>query len=151
MQKVVLVYQILECIHRPIVAVVVQEPYFYVLRILEAAELKRRLYGVFQKRAFAVPVAVEELRLGVYLVGVKVVYLACTFPVYGLDNAAYAVSSAMRRLALLVCRRRQLPVVDFKRRYYSVYVLKLAVPVADLEICADDFILVLVLLYIVCI
>ena len=151
MQKVVLVYQIFECIHRPIIAVVVQEPYFYVLRILEASELKCRLYGVFQKRSFAVLVAVEELRLGVYLVGVKVVYLASTFPVYGLDDAAYAVSSAMRRLALLVCRRRQLPVVDFKRRYYSVYVLKLAVPIADLEICADDFVLVLVFLYIVCV
>ena len=96
--------QVLERIYRPIAAVVVQKPYFYVLRILEAAELKRRLYGVFQKRAFAVLVAVEELRLGVDLVSVKIAYLACTFPVYGLDDAAYTVSSTMRCLTLLVCR-----------------------------------------------
>ena len=104
MQEVVLVDQVLERIHRPVAAVVVQEPYFYVMRILEAAELKRGLYCVFQKRAFAVLVAVEELRLGVYLVGVEVAYLACTFPVYGLDDAAYTVSSTMRCLTLLVCR-----------------------------------------------
>ena len=144
-------YKVFERVNRLLSRSVVQEPYFYVLRILEASELKCRLYGVFQKRSFAVLVAVEELRLGVYLVGVKVVYLASTFPVYGLDDAAYAVSRAMRRLALLVCRRRQLPVVDFKRRYYSIYIFKLAVPVTDLEICADDFVLVLVFFYIVCV
>ena len=144
-------YKVFERVNRLLGRSVVQEPYFYVLRILEAAELKRRLYGVFQKRAFAVLVAVEELRLGVDLVGVEVAYLAGAFPVYGLDDTAYAVSGAVGRFALLVCRRRQLPVVDFKGRYYSVYVLKLAVSVADLEICANDFVLVLVFLYIVCV
>ena len=103
-QKVVLVDQVLERLHSPIASVVVQEPYFYVLRILEAAELKRGLYGIFQKCAFAVLVAVEELRLGVDLVSIKVAYLACAFPVYGLDDAAYTVSSTMRCLTLLVCR-----------------------------------------------
>ena len=103
-QEVVLVDQVLERIHSPVAAVVVQEPYFYVLRILEAAELKRSLYGIFQKCAFAVLVAVEELRLGVDLVSVKVAYLACAFPVYGLDDAAYTVSSTMRCFTLLVCR-----------------------------------------------
>lgn len=104
-QEVVLVDQVLERIHSPVAAVVVQEPYFYVLRILEAAELKRSLYGIFQKCAFAVLVAVEELRLGVDLVGVKVAYPAGAFPVYGLDDAAYAVSGAMGCFTLLVCRR----------------------------------------------
>ena len=103
-QEVVLVDQVLERIHSPVAAVIVQEPYFYVLRILEAAELKRSLYGIFQKCAFAVLVAVEELRLGVDLVSIKVAYLTCAFPVYGLDDAAYTVSSTMRCLTLLVCR-----------------------------------------------
>ena len=80
-QEVILVDQVLERLHSPIASVIVQEPYFYVLRILEAAELKRSLYGVFQKRTFAVLVAVEELRLGVDLVGVEVAYLAGAFPV----------------------------------------------------------------------
>ena len=150
-QEIVLVDQVLERIHSPVAAVIVQEPYFYVLRILEAAELKRSLYGVFQKRTFAVLVTVEELRLGVDLVGVEVAYLAGAFPVYGLDYAAYAISGAMGCLALLVCRRCQLPVVYFKRRYYSVYVLKLAVPVSGLEIRTNDFVLVLVFFYIVCV
>ena len=103
-QEVVLVDQVLERIHSPVAAVVVQEPYFYVLRILEAAELKCSLYGIFQKCAFAVLVTVEKLCLGVDLVSVKVAYLACAFPVYGLDDAAYTVSSTMRCLTLLVCR-----------------------------------------------
>ena len=103
-QEVVLVDQVLERIHSPVAAVVVQEPYFYVLRILEAAELKCSLYGIFQKCAFAVLVTVEKLRLGVDLVSVKVAYLACAFPVYGLDDAAYTVSSTMRCLTLLACR-----------------------------------------------
>ena len=97
-------YKVFERVNRLLSRSVVQEPYFYVLRILEAAELKRSLYGIFQKCAFAVLVAVEELRLGVDLVSIKVAYLACAFPVYGLDDAAYTVSSTMRCLTLLVCR-----------------------------------------------
>ena len=103
-QEIILMYKVFERVNRLLSRSVVQEPYFYVLWILEAAELKRSLYGVFQKRAFAVLVAVEELRLGVYLVGVEVAYLAGAFPVYGLDYAAYAISGAMGCLTLLVCR-----------------------------------------------
>ena len=148
-QEIILMYKVFECVNRLLSRSVVQEPYFYVLRILEAAKLKRSLYGVFQKRTFAVLVTVEELRLGVDLVGVEVAYLTGAFPVYGLDYAAYAISGAMGCLALLVCRRCQLPVVYFKWRYYSVYVLKLAVPVSGLEIRTNDFVLVLVFFYIV--
>ena len=58
-QKVVFMYKVLERVNRLLGRPVVQESYFYVLRIFKAAEPKCRLYGVFQKRAFAVLVAVE--------------------------------------------------------------------------------------------
>lgn len=149
MQKIVFVKQVLERIYSFLIAAVIQEPCLYVLRILEPAELQRGLYGVFQESAFAVLVAIEKLRPGVYLIGVEVAYSAGAFPVYGFDDAADAVSRAMRFFALLVGRRRQLPVVDFQRRNDAVYVLQLAVLVPSLEIRPYDFVLILIFLYVV--